>query len=98
MDIDDAVARAPNCALELGLLQYRHVLRHWIRRPQDDVDAEPPAAFGILLELAPTGAATQKQRAVLLELHRFVPVLRQMAQKRGAIARQRAPLRALQPL
>src|SRR5580765_1542833 len=93
MDIDDAVASSPNCALELGLLQHRHVLLHLIRRPQYDVDAEPPAAFSILLELAPTGAATQKQRAVLLELHRFGPVLRQMAQKRCAVARQRCQIR-----
>src|SRR5258707_7865563 len=93
MDIDDAVASAPNCALELGLLQHRHVLLHLIRRPQYDVDSEPPAAFGILFELAPTGAATQKQRAVLLELHRFGPVIRQMAQKRRAVARQRCQIR-----
>src|SRR5580765_2722466 len=93
MDIVCRLPLAPNCTFELGLLQHRHVLLHLIRRPQYDVDAEPPAAFGILLELAPTGAATQKQRAVLLELHRFRPVIRQMAQKRCAVARQRCQIR-----
>src|SRR4030095_11812858 len=98
MDIDDAVAAAPYCTFELGLLQHRHVLLHLIRRPQYDVDTEPPAAFGILFELPPTGAATQKQGAVLLELHRFRPVIRQLAQKCCAVARQRCQVRVRRAL
>src|ERR1044071_1256007 len=88
MDIDDAIAGAPRGAFELRLLKDRHAPLGVLRRPELDVDADWPPPRRILLKFFPAGAAAEQQGTVLFKLHRFGPVVRQIAQERGAVARE----------
>src|SRR5918992_1581213 len=59
-----------------------------LRGPQLHFNAYVETDFSVALQLFPTFAAAEQERAVLLELNRFGPVFRKIANKVRALSSQ----------